>query len=127
MYGVLPNLDCVQYYGSDWAGFRYHAEHLYYLGKKQVELYLTQSGFRPRETWSFGEPWEPSIGDPFAENRPGVAGHSIRKTLRAVPGLLPAVRAARSALSGMNKGFRARRARYRAGLGHDLYFLAEKT
>lgn len=121
VYGLMPNLDCVAHYGPEWGGFRHHAEHLYYFGKAQLEQYLAKSGFRPREIWSWGEPWEP----PPAGNAPKPRPTEWKNRLRQVPGLPPLVRAARRLRACLDPTARKRMSQYRQGQGHDLYFLAE--
>lgn len=121
VFGLMPNLDCVAHYGPGWSGFRHHAEHLYYFGKVQLERYVAKCGLRPREVWTWGEPWESSPAGPSTHAPP--AGWKTR--LRQVPGVMQLVRAGRRLRASFNSADRERVARYRRGQGHDLYFLAE--
>lgn len=123
VYGVLPNLDSIRHYGAHWAGLARHPEHLYYFGATSLRNLLTLSGFELIGLWTYGEP----SGDPTPAHAPH-RSPLIRLTdaLRRVRPLASAVRGGRAALRRLSQVERQRQARYRQGLGHDLYFLARK-
>lgn len=125
VFGLLPNLDCVAYYGTAWGGFRQHAEHLYYFGRQALERLLKQAGFEIEEFWTHGEPWEPPEGGTAATSPQ--AATAWKERLRGLPGVMPTVRTLRRVRGWFDADKRARRARYRKGLGHDLYFLGRKN
>jgi SAM-dependent methyltransferase len=133
VFGLLPNLDCTAHYGPTWAGFRLHAEHLYYFGRSQLERCLKQAGFEVQEIWTWGEPWEPAAPRASAEDKttakPQPTG-PIAMLRSALTSLVKRNRIAYQAAGRVREWLvpevRKRHSRYRAGQGHDLYFLATK-
>jgi SAM-dependent methyltransferase len=124
LFGVAPNVDCVAHYGAGWAGLRSHPEHLYYFGKDSLGRLLKAAGLAPTEVWTHGEPSEPCSGEGRAV-APG-ASTGWKEQLRRVRGVMPVVRAVRRSVHLLSPAHRKARKRYRAGLGHDLYFRARR-
>lgn len=123
VFGLLPNLDCVAYYGPTWAGLKQHAEHIFYFKGETLSRLLRQSGFKSLDLWTYGEPYEPSKCEKFVHSREPIIW---KEWLRGQPGMMPTIRFVRRISQHLNSAFRERQARYRLGLGHDRYFLAQR-
>jgi 2-polyprenyl-3-methyl-5-hydroxy-6-metoxy-1,4-benzoquinol methylase len=124
IFGVLPNLDCVEHYGRRWAGLERHPEHLYYFGAQALRNLLEACGLRTIEVWTYGEPATDPGPARLAAQGPGQGWRDVLRRVRLLRGV---VRAGRTALRRLSRAERERQRRYRQGLGHDLYFLASKA